>query len=165
MRLFKSKKPNIDAVFSQYGDMLYRVALARLGNDADAQDAVQDVFVKYMTVLPDFNDDTHEKAWFLRTVINHCTDFMRRQKIRSYLPIDEAQHIATDNQDGLNDLLALLSQLAPIYKDVVILHSLEGFSLEETADLLNISLSAAKMRLSRAREMLQILRKGDTDVY
>lgn len=165
MHLFKSKKPNIDAAFSRYGDMLYRVALTRLGNDADAQDVVQDVFVKYMSVCPEFNGSEHEKAWFLRTTINHCNDFIRRQKIRICLPIDEAQHVVVDTQDGLKDLLDLLSQLSPIYKDVVILHSLEGFSLEETAELLNISLSAAKMRLSRAREMLQILRKGDNDVY
>ena len=47
MHLFKPRKPNIDAVFLQYGDMLYRLALSRLGNDADAQDVVLDVFVKY----------------------------------------------------------------------------------------------------------------------
>jgi len=165
VHLFKPKKPNIDAVFLKYGDMLYRVALTRLGSDADAQDVVQDVFVKYMTVLPDFNDDAHEKAWLLRTTINHCTDYMRRQKIRSYLSIDEAHHVTADNQDGLSDMMFLLSMLSPIYRDVVIIHSLEGFSIEETAELLNISLSAVKMRLSRAREMLQILRKEEDDVY
>lgn len=161
MHLFKPQKPNIDAVFLQYGDMLYRLALARLGNDADAQDVVQDVFVKYISVQPNFKDDNHEKAWFLRVTINRCNDLTRRQKLRAFLPLDEAVTVAVpaDTDDGLKDLLSLIANLKPIYKDVVILHSLEGFTLEETADILKISLSATKMRLSRAREILQSLRK------
>lgn len=165
MHLFKPQKKNIEAVFLQYGDMLYRVALTRLGNDADAQDVVQDVFLKFMVSEPEFKDGEHEKAWFLRALINKCNDFMRRQKHRDFLPIENAHHIATDNNDRYNDLLSLISQLPPIYKDTVILHSLEGFSLEETANILGISLSAAKMRLSRAREILQILKKEENDVY
>ena len=61
--------------------------------------------------------------------------------------------------------MALLSRLPSIYKDVLILHALEGFSVEETAGMLDISLSAAKMRLKRGREILQILREEETDVY
>ncbi len=165
VHLFNTKSPDIDAVFFRYGDMLYRVALARVGNDADAQDIVQDVFVKYITARSVFKDQDHEKAWFLRTTINHCNDFARRQKLRIFLPIDEAHHIAAETQNGLSEVLSLVAELPTIYKDVVILHSLEGFSVEETAKMLDISLSAAKMRLSRAREMLQILRKEKNDVY
>lgn len=165
MRLFNPKKPNIDAVFKKYGDMLYRLVLARLGNDADAQDVVQDVFIKYITTKPEFKDINHEKAWFLRTAINRSNDLARKQKIRNFLPIEDAFNITADDKNSLKDLMFLISQLSPIYKDVVILHYLEGFNLEETAEILNISLSAVKMRLSRAKEMLQILRKEDNDVY
>lgn len=164
MHLFNSKKPNIDAVFSRYGDVLYRLALARLGNDADAQDVVQDVFVKYLSKTPEFNSDQHQKAWLLKTAINCCHDLTKKQKVREYLPLDEAYGIAAHNNDGVKDLLSLLQQLPPIYKDVVIVNCLEGFTLEQTADILEISLSAAKMRLSRAREILKILRKEETDV-
>lgn len=165
MRLFNPKKPNIDAVFTKYGDMLYRLVLARLGNDADAQDVVQDVFIKYITTKPEFKDLNHEKAWFLRTAINRSNDLARKQKIRIFLPIEDAFNITADDKNSLKDLMFLISQLSPIYKDVVILHYLEGFNLEETAEILNISLSAVKMRISRAKEMLQILRKEDNDVY
>ena len=159
MHLFKPRKPNIDKAFSKYGDMIYRVALARLGNDADAQDIVQDVFMKYLTSQPDFDDSNHEKAWLLRTTINCCTDLSRKQKIRVYVPIEDAYDVAAENQDSLNDLLSLIAQLPAIYKDVVIHHSLEGFTIEETAGILKISISATKMRLSRARDMLKTLRK------
>ena len=66
--------------------------------------------------------------------------------------------MAVDNQEKFNDLMSLVGQLPDIYKDVVILHSLEGFSIEETANILKISISATKMRLSRARNILQTLR-------
>lgn len=165
MRLFNPSKPNIDAAFLHYGDMLYRVALTHLGNDADAQDVVQDVFLKYITSKTDFTDANHEKAWLLRTAINRCHDISRRQKSIAFLPIEAAASVQTQPQDGLTDLLCLVGQLPQIYKDVVILHSLEGFTLEETAEILNISLSAAKMRLSRAKDVLQILRKEYGDVY
>lgn len=165
MHLFKLQKPNTDAVFLQYGDMLYRVALAHLCNDADAQDAVQDVFVKYIAAKPIFKNSEHEKAWLLRTTVNHCHDLTRRNKLRTFSPLDDALQIADESQEGLRELFSLIAQLPPIYKDTVILHSLEGFSVEETAKILEISLSAAKMRLSRAREILGILRKEDNDVY
>lgn len=163
MHLFNSKKPNIDAVFLQYGDTIYRVALARLANDADAQDVMQDVFVKYISKNPSFNDSDHQKAWFIKTAINCCNDVVRRQRHANHLPLDTAYNVAAKD-DNVSDLLSLLAQLPPIYKDVVILHSLEGFTLEQTAKILKISLSAAKMRLSRAREILKILRKEEDDV-
>lgn len=164
MHLFKHK-PDPDKLFLEYGDMLYRLALAKLCNDADAQDVVQNVFLKYMTAGTSFENKEHEKAWFLRTAINSCLDVLRKQKVRNTVPLDDALYVAAENQNDLHDLLSLLEQIPPIYKDVVILHSLEGFKLEETASILNISLSAAKMRLSRAKNILQILREEKNDVY
>ena len=165
MHLFKPSKPNVDEMFLRYGDMLYRLVLSRLGNDADAQDVVQDVFLKYMTAKTSFESAEHEKAWFLRTTLNRCYDLLRKQKVRDCLPLDDAFGIATEDKTAFSELMALIEQIPPIYKDVVILHSLEGFKLEETAEILNISLSAAKMRLSRAKDILKILREEKNDVY
>lgn len=159
MHLFKPHKIDVEAAFLRYGDVLYRLALARLGSDADAQDAVQDVFAKYIIAKPKFNDENHEKAWFLRTMVNQCHDMSRRQKLRIFTPLDDVKNIAQDEQTVLSDLLVLIAQLSPIYADVVVLHFLEGFTIDETANLLEITPSAVKMRLSRAREMLQELRK------
>lgn len=159
MHLFSPRKTDVEAAFSLYGDMLYRLALTRLGNDADAQDAVQDVFTKYITAKPKFEDENHKKAWFLRTMINQCHDVTRKQKIRVFTPLDEVYDLAVEDQSGVTDLLELITQLPPIYADVVVIHSLEGYSVDETAKLLSLSPSAVKMRLSRAKEMLLNLRK------
>ncbi|MBR5295561.1 MAG: RNA polymerase sigma factor [Clostridia bacterium] len=167
MNLFtpRNRKNNITALFMKYGDLLYRVALSRLGNDADAEDVVQDVFVKYMSAPPVFEDENHEKAWFLRSTIHRCIDLVRKQKGKTFVPLEDARHLAAEDDEKVREILSLIEQLPEIYKDVVVLHGLEGFSLEECAKILEISLSAAKMRLSRAREMLKILRKEENDVY
>ncbi len=158
------RKPNIEAAYSDYADLLYRVALAQLANAADAQDAVQDVFIKYMTKAPVFADKEHERAWLLRVTVNRCHDIARREKKRHTLPLEDALGLAAEEQGRVTTLLETLAVLPAKYKDAVILHYLEGFSQQETADILHISLSAVKMRISRARAMLGKIRQEENDV-
>ena len=100
MHLFHSQKADAETMFYRYGDTLYRVALVRLGHDADAQDVVQDVFAKYMTAKPVFQNHDHEKAWFLKTAVNQCHDTARKQKRRAQSPLEEARHLASDEAAG-----------------------------------------------------------------
>lgn len=164
MRLLTRSKPDIEKAYGLYADMLYRVAFTHLANDADAQDAVQDVFMKYMTKSPVFDTSEHERAWFLRTTVNRCVDIVRSRKIRHAKTLDDAFDVAVPDQYGDMEFMDTVRKIPEKYRNVVILHCLEGFSLEETASVLNISLSAAKMRLSRARDTLRILRKENDDV-
>lgn len=154
-------KLNIEAVYKLYADMLYRVALSELQNDMDAQDTVQDVFIKYMSANHDFKDSEHEKAWFLRVTVNRCHDILRHRKVR--LKFHSENEITADipAPDSQVELFETLSAIPEKYKSVVVLHCLEGLSLQQTADILKISLSAAKMRLKRARD---ILREEEKDV-
>ena len=161
MRLFHRTKPDIEGAYQRHADSMYRLALARLSNDADAQDAVQDVFVNFMSTAPVFESADHERAWFLRATVNRCYDIMRRNQVRQAVPLEDALGVAAQDNSGVTELMALLQQVPEIYKDTVILHCLEGYSLEETAKILDISLSAAKMRLSRAREALRALREEE----
>jgi RNA polymerase sigma-70 factor (ECF subfamily) len=161
VRLFHRSKPDIEGIYQRHADVMYRVALAKLCSDADAQDAVQDVFVNFLSTAPVFESEAHERAWFLRATTNRCYDLMRRNQVRQALPLEEALGVAAQDNSGVTELMELLQLIPEIYKDTVILHCLEGHSLEETADLLGISLSAAKMRLSRAREALRALREED----
>lgn len=164
MRLFHRPKPDVEGAYRRNADAMYRVALARLQNDADAQDAVQDVFLNYMTVVPQFDSTDHERAWFLKATMNRCYDLLRKNQIRVALPLEEALGVAAQDHTGVTELMEMLKQIPEIYQDTVILHCLEGYSLEETAKLLDISLSAAKMRLSRAREALKALSEEEKDV-
>ncbi len=155
MILLFNPKNNIDLIYEKYCDSLYRLALARLLNGADAEDVLHDVFVTYMSKMPEFNDALHEKAWFVRTTINRCNDLLRKKKVRLYVPLDEALGLKASDDKSFIEVAELLEKLNDDYRETVILHYLEGYTLEETAEILEISLSAAKMRISRAKEILR----------
>ncbi len=163
MSIFNRPKVDIETTYQKYADLLYRVALANLSKDEEAQDIVQDVFVKYMTVAPVFISEEHEKAWLLRVTINRCHDTTRYFKIREHLPLDEVGDMPA-RDDGICELMYILAQIPDKYRDTLILHCLEGFSQQETARILGVSLSAVKMRIVRGREILAKIRQEESDV-
>lgn len=150
-----SRKPNIEEIYKLYADMLYRVALSELQSDMDAQDAVQDVFIKYMSHNPVFKDSEHEKAWFLRVTVNRCHDMLRSRKVRLKFHSESETKPVNPASKARQELFEVLASIPEKYKSTVILHCLEGLSLQETADVLGITLSGAKMRLKRARDILK----------
>ena len=68
---------DIEMVMHTYGNMLFRLCLVMLGNTNDAEDAVQEVFVKLISKQPNFNDSEHEKAWLLRVTINTSRNILK----------------------------------------------------------------------------------------
>lgn len=149
-----SLKNDIEAVYDMYADMLYRLSLSYLQNSEDARDAVQDVFIKYVTASDIFKDDEHKKAWLIRVTVNCCNDMLRRRKLRNYVPLDEISETVAIDEESDSDIMNCLKLIPPKNRAAVILHYLEGYSVEETAKVLKISVSAVKMRLKRGREAL-----------
>ena len=165
----KSPKPenDIKAAYERYSDMLYRIALLEIRNHEDAMDAVQDVFLKYMKKDILFSSAEHEKAWFIRSTINRCRDIYRKNSLRNHEDISDIENTvaAEEVSDETKQVLAAVEQLPEKIKSVIILHYLEGLSVDMTAKSLKISSSAVKMRLSRGREMLKdILEKEGFNV-
>lgn len=73
--------PNrLEALIDTHTNTLYRTALAILGNPAEAEDAVQDTFLRYLETRPQLRDSEHEKAWLLRVIINACRSRLRAAK-------------------------------------------------------------------------------------
>ena len=149
-----SLKNDIEAVYDMYADMLYRLSLSYLQNTEDAQDAVQDVFVKYATASDIFKDEEHKKAWLIRVTVNYCNDMLRRRKLRTHASLDEISETVADGEESSSDIMNCLKLIPLKNRAAVILHYLEGYSVEETAKILKISVSAVKMRLKRGREAL-----------
>ncbi len=146
-----------EAVFDRYGDMLFRICFSILVNNADAEDAVQDVFYKYMTKQPFFRDEDHRKAWLIRVATNRCKDMLRSRRIRSSVPLEEIEEHGVEQDEG--EVLSLVFGLPIKYREAIVLHYFEGYGISEIADMLSLSESAVKMRLSRGRELL----KADLD--
>lgn len=153
MILSADKKIVFETTYNKYSNMLYRLAFSILQSCEDAEDAVQTVFYKYLCKQPHFDDDEHEKAWFIRVTINQCKDSMRRRKIRVVVPLDEVVDLGVYDEQG--EILQTLISLPEKYKIVLILYYLEGFKVNEISKMTKISKSAVKMRLSRGRELLK----------
>lgn len=145
---------NAAAAYDCYADMMFRLAYSILMSKEDAEDAVLEVFVKYLKLQPVFHEKSHEKAWFLRVTINQCHDIQRRRVVRSYTPLEEMAEIAADDNRN-NDVLEYVMALAEKYKTVILLHYFEDLSVEQISDILNITKSAVKMRLMRGRKLLK----------
>lgn len=148
---------SLTEVFERYSDMLYRLALTHTANREDAEDACQDVFIRYSQSKQSFKDEEHIKSWLVRVCINRCHDIARHKKIRYHLDIDEVRDVIADDTKAEEylQLTEILGELPCKYKDIIILHYYEGYSIKECTGLLGLSLSAAKMRLMRARELMK----------
>ena len=145
----------LEKLYDEYADLLYRIALTHSQNQHDAMDAVQDVFLKVASLNKAFSDKNYEKAWLIRLVINRCHDLSRKIRIRQYTPLDEVYDFPDDESKLSPNVREMLDGLPEKFKTVLVLHYLEGFSVEETADILKLSVSAVKMRLSRARDFVK----------
>ena len=144
---------DIDRMVETYGNMLFRICLVILCNESDAEDAVQDTFIKYLSKAPTFNDSEHEKAWFITVATNRCKNMRRYNIIRRHLDINDLQLYCKNEENYC--LLETLMKLPHKQKTVLVLHYVEGYKIEEIAKILNITAAAVKKRLQRGREFLR----------
>lgn len=145
----------LEQAYEKYADMLYRLALSHLKNPHDAEDTVQDVFIKYINHFSILKDEEHERAWLIRTTVNRCYDLLKYNSKRNHMALDEINEIAAEEKELHTEIFQILEKLPAKNKTVIILHYLEGFSVEEIARMLHLSTSAVKMRLSRGREQMK----------
>lgn len=155
MNPFKNEKQEFETVYGLYADMLYRLSFSYMKNKEDAEDVVQEVFTKYFCGLHLPMSSEQEKAWFLRVTINQCHDTLRKKGYRMHASLDEVAEVAVADETDTSHLQDALQKLPEKYRGVVILHYLEGYSVEEIANVLKLSGSAVKMRLKRGREFLK----------
>ena len=144
----------IENVITKYSDMLFKICLVILCHEADAQDAVQETFIKYMTKAPDFNDEEHQKAWLIRVATNICKDLCRFRNRHTHVNIEQLSdyYQAPESAGILEDVLSL----PPKYKIVIHLYYVEEYDVKSIAEIIGISVSAVKKRLQRGREMLKL---------
>jgi RNA polymerase sigma-70 factor (ECF subfamily) len=147
--------PDANRAVEEYGNSLYRLCTVMLKNREDAQDAVQDCFLRYITKAPDFTDYEHEKAWLIRVATNVCKDMLRFRKHESFISLDEIRNLSSDENNA--QILGLLVSLEEKYRVIIHLHYVEGYSTDEISAMLGISSANARKRLQRGRDMLREL--------
>lgn len=144
-----------------YAPAIYRLAYARTGSRADAEDIMQEVFVRLLRARPDFADRAHARAWLLRVAANCANDWFRAPWRRREGPLTDSLP-APEHEDGgvVEAVLALPAK----YRTAVHLYYYEELSVAEIAKITGKSESAVKSRLFRARAMLREALKEDDDV-
>jgi len=148
----------IEEAVTKYSPMLYRICVVMLGNETDAQDAVQDTICKYLERTKGFRDAEHEKAWLIKVAQNRCID-MCRFRLR-HPQVELSEITASYENPEYNEVLTQLVALPIPVKTAVYLHYIEGYKVKEVSEMLGISVNAVKKRLQRGRKILQ-LRLGE----
>ena len=156
-----------------YERRVYVTALALLRNDADAQDVAQEAILKAFANLRQFRGESKFSTWLIQITVNEARMRQRKQRADLFEPIAELQdeegaYTPRDFADWreipsealerseIRALLAkALASLAQKYREVFLLRDVEQISIEETAEVLNISIASVKTRLLRARLMLR----------
>ncbi|MCI9467515.1 MAG: RNA polymerase sigma factor [Ruminiclostridium sp.] len=146
----------IRRVVEDYSPMLLRLAMTRSLSTADAEDAVQEVFLRLLTQLPRFRDGEHERAWLIRTTIHRASDLRKAASNRT-LPLEEAEVVAMPEEAESSPILSAVQALPEKYSTVIHLYYYEGYTIKEIAKLLGLPTPTVGTRLSRGREKLRKL--------
>ena len=143
----------------RYAAMVYRLALARAGNSADAEDIFQEVFLRYVSKAPAFTSEEHRKAWLLRVTVNCARKLHAAPWRRLTEPLSDLLAAPEPEESGLWDAL---QRLRPEDRTVLHLYYYEELSTGEIARLLGCRPGTVRSRLTRARERLRERYKEDS---
>jgi len=144
-------------LYGRHTPALYQYVLRLLGgNEHEAEDAVQETWVRAVDGLADFRWEASLKTWLSGIGLNVCRSLFRR-KDRHWLTLTEGAEPVVEpaNEVELMDLEEAIAALADGYRTVLVLHDVEGFTHEEIAERLEISANTSKSQLSRARRALR----------
>ena len=148
----------LETLLFRYEDTLYRAALAILGDAHEAEDAVQDTFLRCLEKAPDFESPAHEKAWLLRVTVNGCKSRLRSPWRRRTAPLLDTYPAAGLEEQSLMETIGKLPA-----KDRTVLHLYyyEGYQTAEIAQMTGWREGTVRSRLTRARAKLGTLLKGE----
>ncbi len=142
----------IESIYRTYGDYIYRYIYGMVQNKAEAEDLLQDTFVKVMK--SDTNEIKNMKSWLITIARNTVYDHWRREKRKRNLnPFIRRKKRDVDLK---LDIEREIEKLSPKLKEVIILREINQLNYEEIANILGVEIGTVKSRLSRARRELRI---------
>ena len=151
--------PNrLESLIQIHQNTLYRAALAILGDAHEAEDAVQDAFLRCLEKGPEFESPAHEKAWLLRVTVNGCKSRLRSPWRRRTAPLLDSYPASGPEEQSLMEAIGALPA-----RDRAVLHLYyyEGYQTAEIAGMTGWREGTVRSRLTRARAKLGALLKGE----
>jgi RNA polymerase sigma-70 factor (ECF subfamily) len=149
-----------EELYRRFSPRMYAVCLRYAANAEEAEDILQEGFIKIFKKLDSFRSEGSFEGWIRRIFVNTAIEHFRRKK---YLqPVTEKEETSIEGKyvtvlDSLaeRDMLGLVQQLSPGYRTVFNMYVVEGYTHKEIADMLGISEGTSKSQLSRAKTILQ----------
>ena len=133
--------------------MLYRIACALLRSETDRQDAMQETALKAWKNRASLREEQYFRTWISRIMVNECHNLHRKNS--RYVPMEELPDRPVPDS-GEQETRLMLESLPEKQRIPLVLHYLEGFSLEEIARVQHISLALVKYRMHQARKALRV---------
>lgn len=156
-----SQSNRLEDMVREHSDAMLRAAAAILGDPREAEDAVQDTFVKYLEKQPGFPDARSERAWLMRVTANACKSRLRAARRH---PQEELLDVYPAPSEDHRDVAEAVLELPANQRAAVHLFYYEGFSTQEIARIMNCRPGTVRSYLSRARDELRRKLKGDVDL-
>lgn len=143
----------IKELVNKYSSLIFRISYCILCNVYDAEDAVQETFLKYITKAPEFTNEEHRKAWLIKVSANISKNMLMFRVRRETFNIDDVENIGIAQSDY--DTFELIMSLPAKYKVVMTLYYVEGYKSKEIAEIIDISEETVRKRLQKGRELLK----------
>lgn len=161
-RILEGEKRLFEIIIRRYNQRLYRVGMSVLNNEAEAEDAMQNTYIKAYEHLAQFEHRSAFITWLTRIMLNQCHEQRRKQLPVQHTP-EETDNLITMKTPAhilvnkeLNAVLEdAIAQLPEKYRLVFVLREIEDFSVKETSEALQIEEPNVKVRLNRAKTMLR----------
>lgn len=158
----RMEKNEFEKTVRDYSDMLLRCAYSICSNRSDAEDIVQEAFIKLIKKNPKFRDEEHKKAWLLRVVINLSKDFVKSfwNRNKEHIEdLDDIKCIKVSKENDVTDteIWSLVEKLQVKYRIVIELYYHEDLTLKEISAAIGKSVATTSNRLNRARDLLKKL--------
>lgn len=152
-----------DALIRKYSSSVYRIAFSYTGNRNDAEDIMQEVFLRYLKKPRSFSSSEHEKAWFLRVAVNCSKSFHSTAWRRKVIPLEDCSELSSAADEGDTGLpvLEAVMALPPKQRLCIHLYYYEDLPIKEIAEASGIPESTVKSHLFRARASLEKTLRGD----
>jgi RNA polymerase sigma-70 factor (ECF subfamily) len=174
-RASKGDASAFETLVTTYEKGVYNLAYRLVSDREDAMDIVQEVFLKTYQALPRFRGESRFSTWIYRVCVNASLDHLRRKQKTASLSLDEPLSFkessvtreVEDEGESVEDsvetkcmgqaILSTLKDLDPAHRVIVLLSDVQGYSYQEIADILGLSMGTVKSRLHRARNMVRRL--------
>lgn len=148
------------AIYNRHVDTVYRLCFSFMKNKADAEDLVQETFLKLLSEGKGFENERHEKAWLIVTASNLCKDSLKKWWRRNE-NIEDLQSLGYEQSIADPAIMKAILSLKADYKTAVYMFYYEGYTTAEIAEHLNCPEATVRSRLSRARAQLRTLLGGE----